>query len=347
MSDINIEKDDQATQEMLKMMGELSEEMESTLEAEDNIQADALLDELEGLPTELEKEAPEVVEAVVSKEETPLDVDDIDTLMAEINETTEMSIEVAPPSSTTPLETVENTASKDADEHMEISSIENSSALEEPLEPRDETRGLDDIDDIDDIAAVQEIDESPEIEAIQNKSEADIKPTSNEDNIAPPEDIAGEDLTDINPTTNTMDNEITEEKESTESTVQVEQLISQTQQAVHTMEEAIQIDQEIQEIASNVHSKAQEAIQIAISTSEQAQQSTEQIQQAIEATFSASEEAFKAAEKAGYQINLDDINTDTPTPEIIEQLQEIEAKNKKLKEVNQNLKQRISELKQP
>ena len=344
MSDINIEKDDQATQEMLKMMGELSEEMENTLEAEDNIQADALLDELEGLPTELEKEAPEVVEAVVSKEETPLDVDDIDTLMAEINETTEMSIEVAPPSSTTPLETVENTASKDADEHMEISGIENSSALEEPLEPIDETSGLDDIDDI---AAVQEIDESPEIEAIQNKSEADIKPTSNEDNIAPPEDIAGEDLTDINPTTNTMDNEITEEKESTESTVQVEQLISQTQQAVHTMEEAIQIDQEIQEIASNVHSKAQEAIQIAISTSEQAQQSTEQIQQAIEATFSASEEAFKAAEKAGYQINLDDINTDTPTPEIIEQLQEIEAKNKKLKEVNQNLKQRISELKQP
>ncbi|MCF6345350.1 MAG: hypothetical protein L3J00_02645 [Thiomicrorhabdus sp.] len=309
MSDINIKKDDQATQEMLEMMGELSEEMDSTLQSKDGVQTDELLDELEGLPNELEEEPLATIETTEPQEETPLDVDDIDSLMAEINEDTETSIETSPPSITAAPKTIENTASKDADEHMEVSAIEDEDNLE--------TTAQDEI----------------EMDSI-----------TNEDNIAPP----SEDIADINASViedEAIENEPSAPKEQTEPTVQVEQLISQTQQAVDTMVEAIQIDQEIQEIASSVHNNAQEAIQIAISTSEQAQQSAEQIQHAIEATFAASDNAFNAAKEAGYHINLDDINTEKPAAEIIEQLQEIETKNKKLKEVNQNLKQRISELK--
>ena len=117
------------------------------------------------------------------------------------------------------------------------------------------------------------------------------------------------------------------------------------QQAVDAMEESIQIDQEIQDIASKIQGSAQEAVQIAILTSKQAQQSAEQIQQAIEATFIASERAFEAAKEAGYPINPDNINPQQPPAEMIEQLQQIEEKNKQLKEINLNLKQRISELK--
>ncbi len=337
MSDINIEKDDQATQEMLDMMGELSEEMDSTLQSKDSVQTDELLNELEGLPSELEAEPPATIEVIEPDKETPLDVNDIDSLMAEINEDTETSIETSPPSITTAPKTIENTASKDADEHMEppvIEDLENPSIVED--EDNLEATTPDEISDLEDQSGTQNTDNIQETDDIPD-TETEMDSITNEDNIAPP----SEDIADISAT----DDESSEPQEQTESTDQAEQLISQTQQAVDTMKEAIQIDQDIQEIASSVHGNAQEAIQIAISTSEQAQQSAEQIQRAIEATFVASENAFSAAKNAGYHINLDDINAEKSTSEIIEQLQEIETKNKQLKEVNQNLKQRISELK--
>ncbi len=122
------------------------------------------------------------------------------------------------------------------------------------------------------------------------------------------------------------------------------QIIEQASQSVASMEEAIEIDQEIQGIASQVQTTAQEATQLALATSQKAHESAEKIQQAIEATFVAAERAFEAAKNAGYTVDLTELETPLSSPELAERLLDIQAKNKKLKTVNESLKARISDL---
>jgi len=57
MSEISTKKDDKATQEMLSMMGDISSDLSDSLDDLDSFDADDLLNALEDLPGELEKEA--------------------------------------------------------------------------------------------------------------------------------------------------------------------------------------------------------------------------------------------------------------------------------------------------
>lgn len=340
MSDLNIEKDDQATQEMLEMMGELSDEMDSTLQS-DSPTEDDLLKELEGLPDALKEEPPiEKTDEFSEPEEASLAVEDIDALMSELDESSETSIEIPTTAEATNElvdaidEPSENTASKDTDEHMD--SLENTinSAEEEMIDSPlldEESVSKEETTQEETSNVVEELEDSTIQEMVEDT-----------DNIATSTDK----IADPQPSEEVVHSEVTDSIEDKNTPNEASPLISQTQQAVETMNEAIQIEQEVQEIASSVQNNAQEAVQIAISTSKQAQQSAEQVQQAIEATFTASEQAFEAAKKAGYQINTNELNAQQPSDEIVKQLQQIEDKNQTLKEVNQNLKQRISELTQ-
>ncbi|VAW44338.1 hypothetical protein MNBD_GAMMA04-187 [hydrothermal vent metagenome] len=348
MSDLNIEKDDQATQEMLEMMGELSDEMGSTLQS-DNPTEDDLLKELEGLPDSLEEKPPTANETseLTEAEEATLKVEDIDALMSELDENSKTSIEI----STTPKPTsqsfdaidepAENTASKDTDEEM--NTLTNTMDSESK-----ETTDSEDILDEDPLSKEEEAqEESFDMdEKVENIESSDIESSNIEDLDIKEMDEETDNIADSLTAEESVPTDIADSVNDKNTNSEDSPQISQTQQAIETMEEAIQIDQEVQEMASSVQSNAQEAIQMAISTSEQAQQSAEQIQQAIEATLMASEQAFEAAKKVGYQIDTDALNTQQSSEEIIKKLQQIEDKNQQLKDINHNLKQRISELTQ-
>ncbi len=284
MSEINIEKDDQATQEMLEMMGELSEKIDHSLQTEPNkLQADELLNELDDLPSETHDELLEQTEpnALLEDTESALNIDDIDTLM----ENSDLSPETS----------------------IEVSSVVPPTEQEDPIE----------------ITSSTEPDSSSEPEHT-NTPEPSEEPSSQEHEVP-----------------SSIDKTIAQN----DAPGAEENLILQTQKAIQTMEEAIQIDQETQELASNIHNSAQQVIQVALTTSQQAQQSTEQLQHAIEETFAASEKAIMAAKNAGYTLDELDEHTNSISPtDALERLQQIESKNKELKEINQNLKQRIIKL---
>ncbi|VAW47051.1 hypothetical protein MNBD_GAMMA03-1219 [hydrothermal vent metagenome] len=309
MSDLNIEKDDQATQEMLEMMGELSNDIDNTLHDQEKNPTDDLLNELEGLPEleekpdpALEKTQEKALETDILKDDEALNVEDIDELMSDMQENTETSIEIS-----TTTDKPENTSFKETEEKEEE---------EVHINP----------------------DENIEQNIVKEKTPDEESQTEMEhaDNIADlPQQVAENTIEETAPANLSNENENEDEEKS---------LITQAQQSIKTMEESIQLDQEIQEIASNIQGSAQEAIQTAIAVSEQAQQSTEQIQQAIEATLNASEQAFEAVKEAGYQIETNPLETVQNAAEMVEQLQKINVKNQQLKEINNNLQQRISEL---
>ncbi len=325
MSDINIEKDDQATQEMLAMMGEITEEMDAALkEHPPEQQDDDLLNALDGLPDELEKKSPPSITEEEVPDENSLNLEDIDAIMSDIDDDTETSIEVSPPltppdeTTNSPMPSNENEASKDTDiqmnpeleETLHIQTEQPEKILEETAhEPNSERPTETSLDEL-----------------IETKSSATDTETEH---------------------TESKQEEVIEEPPSTEQKTSDNdiQLVEQTQQSVRNMEEAIQIDQEVHEIATQIQEHAQEAIQTALITTEQAQHSAEQIQQAIQDTFSASEKALQAAQAAGYIINFDETDSPIEEGEITQKLQEIEEKNAHLKEINNNLKQRILELK--
>ncbi|GKT11180.1 MAG: hypothetical protein ISEC1_P0143 [Thiomicrorhabdus sp.] len=351
MSDVNIEKDDQATQEMLKMMGELSDEMDTTLQDPDAINNDALLDELEGLPDKIEIKTPEAVVAE-PEDNSILSVDDIDSIMSEVDSDNKTEVDVIMPDPTdesSELETAIIDAPNDVPDELDIDALLDSGVeAEVETTAEAETEVTEDVADADELDIDALLDSAEETEVTEDMSaDADIE-TDQIDEVAvettSPAETYGID------TEKDASDEATEDASSAieevdQTTSDTNPVIEQTQQSIDCMEEAIQIDQEVHEIATQVLDTAQEATKLAIATSQKAHDSAEKTQEAIEATFTASEKAFEAAKNAGYSIDIDQLPASLSSPEIESQLSEVQEKNRRLKEINKSIKVRINELK--
>lgn len=431
MSDINIEKDDQATQEMLDMMSELSDDLGETPEISTEVESDHALETEENLPSI--SETPDEI----SDDESSLNLEDIDALMAEIDTDVETQVEVVTPSEppipedteldteldneldaaadenatetdrieeALPQESSAHLAAKDLDsDTVETSSMEEMedieafmeqapssvelddqleneinteasltaiadepeslSADEQPLEADTisdeplEMDALDDIESIDESLPV-ETDNSPEDESNLSEDVMEAEQSETDEMTAIETESLPETIDDSLPDTDAMDDsientDVDQDTANDTETMNTElgdndsdnPIVELAAQSVSSMEDAIQIDQEIQEIASQVKNTAQEATQLALATSQKAHASAEKTQQAIEATFAAAERAFEAAKNAGYNIDLEALETQLSPADITQLLTEIQDKNRRLKEINQNIQTRIAELK--
>lgn len=117
-------------------------------------------------------------------------------------------------------------------------------------------------------------------------------------------------------------------------------------EGIQVMEEAIALDSEIQSIAQAVHSTAGEALKVSLATAQKAQEHTQTTQAAIEATFAATERAFEAAKKAGYELDLQALQTSMSPDELQQQLADIKQKNIDLQTTNTALKARVATITQ-
>lgn len=448
MSEIDLEKDDKATQEMLSMMGNITPEMSDSLE---DFDADDLLNALDELPS-IEADQDETQDVYSSKEtddnddtetdslaDLGIDLDDLDSLMAEAASEVETEVEVKePPQEVSSagddidldsldlddldglddLDNLDDLSESAAETALEVNSEgseinlddidlneftedagtpnENSDEVtaemdnidldnldldnldnlaDTALETENNTTELDDVDtsDLDDDIDLDNLDlddldnladttsettepddgnndmpdlDDIDLEALDRAEEelpidqAGIEDTDIEDDLSIEDDV--EHISE----TSEMENQDTNQMHATEEISNDDlSLIDQASQSVSAMEEAIGLDQSIQNIAQEVKTTAQEATQLALATSKEAQASAEKTQHAIEATFAAAERAFEAAKKAGYTVDLTQLNSNQNTEEVAAQLAEIQEKNTHLKSVNESIRARIAEMK--
>ncbi|WP_040725593.1 hypothetical protein [Thiomicrorhabdus sp. Kp2] len=416
MSEIDLEKDDKATQEMLSMMGNITPEMSDSLE---DFDADDLLNALDELPS-IEADQDETQDVYSSKEtddnddtetdslaDLGIDLDDLDSLMAEAASEVETEVEVKEPpqemssagddidldsldlddlEGLDDIDNLDDLSQSEAETALEVDSEGSEVNLDDidlneftedagtPNENSDEvTAEMDnidldnlDLDDLDNLADttsetgsettepddgnndMPDLDDI-DLEALDNAEEelpidqAGIEDTDIEDDV---EHISETSETENSHLEMVMENQDTNQMHATEEISNDDlSLIDQASQSVSAMEEAIGLDQSIQNIAQEVKTTAQEATQLALATSKEAQASAEKTQQAIEATFAAAERAFEAAKKAGYTVDLTQLNSNQNTEEVAAQLAEIQEKNTHLKSVNESIRARIAEMK--
>ncbi|WP_019556671.1 hypothetical protein [Thiomicrorhabdus arctica] len=300
--------------------------------------------------TEPSNEVSDEIAHATNDEMTDLDeVGDIDEMMAELD---------------LPAEAEPTDHSNVIDEDATPTDLPEEEAADTPEEVSPETIETDNLDDLMSQAeTVEEMDTGIETLAEEGSNEIPIDESidmsmetelSTDEPDAEPLDNASSEANEPDKvdssTLDVVEDEVTSD-ESADNTPHTDfeanvdnPIIEQSSQSVASMEDAIEIDQEIQGIASLVQNTAQEATLLALATSKKAHESAEKIQQAIEATFVATERAFEAAKNAGYTVELSELETQLSSPEIAKRLLEIQAKNKTLKAVNESLKARISDL---
>lgn len=118
-----------------------------------------------------------------------------------------------------------------------------------------------------------------------------------------------------------------------------------TNESVNTLGEAVTIDNELKEIAQDVSKTAKDATKLAISITEKAHHSAEETQSAIEATIKATERAFTLAKTAGYESDLANATATLSDNELADKIEFIQQKNQHLRNINEKLRQRIELLK--
>jgi hypothetical protein len=356
MSNINSEQDDKATLEMLEMMGELPENSDSHPTGNSD-EVDELLSAIdqtrhEEAETLLDVDAPETTEA---NEMDDIDLDDIDAMLSDIqtaqpetqaptdDERLEASAEDAldddsrlneRPSVDTASEEVVNEGMEETPAH-DLMTEEEPSSVETLMESGVTDNALE--------SAIEE-----DYDALDENQEREDSDSGSAPTVAETE-TAGEESVDEAPASEAERASQSSTDEATDNDNDGAQdnpsLLAQAADSVEHMQQAIDIDQEIQEIATEVMGAAQQATALAIATTQKAHASAEKTQKAIEATFAAAERAFEAAKAAGYSLESQGVNSALSSTEIDSQLMQIKQKNQQLKEVNRALRQRINELK--
>jgi len=377
MADNDLNKDNLATQEMMEMMGELSGEISDSLDNLDDIDTDELLSALDNLPSESNAEL-EPTQVLNSSYKTEDDIDietiddldnlDLDSLMDEENNKLDSKVEIQHTDT-------DNAVTLDADidisELNDLADIDMEAIDDLEVSTEDSDALLDDIElpQLDDLNLgdfeTASVDEKNEInEPIESETDIDVPldeisvdeldgidfdlSSAAKDEMAAEElvkDFAEDSIITDNPEEANVSQELDSPVKETNSSDDDLAIIQYTNDSVSNMEEAIEINQTIHEIAIQAKQTAQEATQLALATSKKAQNSAKQIQNAIEATFVAADRAFEAAKKAGYSIDLSEIE-DTNSDEIANEITTIQEKNAHLKLVNESLKARIAKLKE-
>lgn len=133
------------------------------------------------------------------------------------------------------------------------------------------------------------------------------------------------------------------EAEASEEAIEASEFINPNP-AIDQMQEALELKDDTDEIASSLKETAKDVTKLAAATALQAQEAADQVQKDIQNTFIATERAFETIKKAGYLIdssNLDELSDD----ELNEKLEKITQRNNELKQANEAIKQRLAALK--
>ena len=330
---MDIDKDDEATREMLEMMGALPDDVETdddllaTLDAienstdKDDVTAevdeglDELLNGLEDIetPEDTSKQGQQLQAALAGETledniepdiETDIDTDEINLDDFDLDDLGDFETPEEPADTDNLNETV-------TEETVNIDTAEQASIEQDDLEMLDELANFDGA------------------ESATDETQAEQTETA---------EFLADDLDGMNELTDPAEVEV--EPISTDTS----ENLSQANQVIETMQESIGIDNETRDIAEKCSTTAKQATALALEVSEQAQSSTEKLQQTIQATFDATEKAFDALKEAKYEVDTDALNTNISASEIADKMTKIREKNQKLKTINAAFMTKINEL---
>ena len=302
---MDIEKDDDATREMLEMMGALDDPTDNTDELEtSNISAE--IDDLDGLLDGLGEDLDDLSDTDLTDDfELPDDLALPDDNSLQGEQLQEALSATAQP---------ENEGEPKAEAEIEF-------PTEAPIE--DEIKEEEDAFDLSDLDMMEEGIE----DSIENLPNTTTETEEVEDNSAELDDP--EQLLAVEESDNDLD---------------ASSNLSQTNSLIDTMKESIEIDNDIHNIAKKASQTAKQASALALEVTQQAQASTEQLQKTIQATFDATERAFEALKETQFEIDISTLNSDISEAEVNQKIQTIQAKNTQLKELNAKFMAQIEKL---
>ena len=328
MATVDQTKDDLATQEMLAMLDAAELEMEEETKqsvAEDNAQTateeamnnddmDALLDSLDDL--ELESTAEDS------------DTESLDNILAEMSEAdmTEPMTELS-----------ENATDKSENRSDDIAN----DILDEMLDAAS-NEALDDVETLEDTANTKSTLKESKTSSTTTDMENEITDNLSEDDpinaASSIEESLAELETDLEPlATSTTENSEKMAVASTSETIDL-------QQAIDIMKEALQMNEQMQQLAAKADATAQEASKVALATAKKAQQMALATQQQIEAQFANAQAAFEEVAQAEIPISADQIESLNEASDMDDLYNELQQKNQMLADANKDIASRLATL---
>ena len=301
---MDIEKDDDATREMLEMMGALDDPTDNT---------DELLNSLNDLETSSDQD------------DISTETDDLDGLLDDLGED---SGDLSDIDLTDDFELPDDLALPD-DNSLQGEQLQAALSATAEIELPSESSIEEEEFDLNDLDMMEEgIEDS--IENLPNTT------TETEETVA--ETLVEDSLAELD------DPELLFEVEESGNDLDSSSNLSQTNSLIDTMKESIEIDNDIHDIAKKVSQTAKQASALALEVTQQAQASTEQLQKTIQATFDATERAFEALKETQFEIDISTLNSDISEAEVSQKIQTIQAKNSQLKELNAKFMAQIDKL---